>query len=303
MESEVLDVRLQILDSKEALEGALALLDGQGSHYIVTVNPEFLVAARSNYHFRKALNVADISLIDGVGILWALDYLKRIPRWLYHTNHHRLQWVLATWFWMSTFIRFTIRVLFRPHVYLNRVAGSDLIKEIFIRIPPKHGVYMVGGLPSTQEVLRHALAAAYPQMDVRGVEYGLRNVRIADQGIVYDKQEDEALCRRIQQVAPSVLVVGFGQIKQELWIAEHLLKFPSVRLFIGVGGALDFISGATRRSPRWMRNHGLEWLWRLITQPRRIGRIFTATVRFPVLVLKHQWNQLSLYHTRGPQRF
>ena len=303
MESEVLDVRLHLLESTQALEGALALLQGEGSHYIVTINPEFLVASRLHHPFRKALNGADISLIDGVGIFWALEYVKRIPRWLYHTNHRRLQWLMATSFWITSFSRFTIRALFRPSLYVGRVAGSDLIKEIFSRVAPNHSVYMIGGLPSTQEPLRSALAAQYPHMNVCGVEYGLRNIRITDQGIAYDKEEDAALCHRIQRAAPTVLIVGFGQIKQELWISEHLLKFPSVRLFIGVGGALDFISGAAMRCPYWMRYHGLEWLWRLITEPRRFGRIFTATVRFPLLVLRHQWRQLSLYHTRGTERF
>ncbi len=303
MESEVLDVKLHLLESTQALDGALALLEGQGSHYIVTVNPEFLVAGRSHYAFRKALNAGDISLIDGVGILWALEYINRIPQWLYHTNHRRLQWWLVSWYWCSTFIRFALRVLFRPSVYRGRVAGSDLIKEVFGRLNPQHGVYVIGGLPSTQERLRDALLRQYPAMNLCGVEYGLRNIQVTAQGILYDAQEDEALCHRIQKTAPTVLIVGFGQIKQELWIADHLLKFPSVKLFIGVGGALDFISGAAKRSPLWMRVHGLEWLWRLITNPRRFGRIFNATIRFPIMVLRHQWHQCSLYSSRGPQRF
>lgn len=303
MESEVLGVKLHLLESNQALDGALALLEGQGSHYIVTVNPEFLVAGRSHYPFRKALNAGDISLIDGVGILWALEYINRIPQWLYHTNHRRLQWSLVTWYWCSTFIRFTFRILLRPHIYRGRVAGSDLIRQIFEKLNPQYGVYVIGGMPGTQDRLRDALALQYPTMDVRAVEYGLRNIQVKEDGIMYDAEENEMLCHRIQKAAPTVLVVGFGQIKQELWIANHLLKFPSVKLFIGVGGALDFISGTSKRSPLWMRVHGLEWLWRLIMDPRRFGRIFNAIIRFPIMVLQHQWRQCSLYSSRWPQRF
>jgi len=89
----------------------------------------------------------------------------------------------------------------------------------------------------------------------------------------------------ISAAAPDVLFVAFGHEIQERWIASHLHKFPSVRVAMGIGGAFDFWAGDVRRAPRWIRQLGLEWCWRLILQPWRLGRILTAVVFFPALVL------------------
>jgi N-acetylglucosaminyldiphosphoundecaprenol N-acetyl-beta-D-mannosaminyltransferase len=85
-----------------------------------------------------------------------------------------------------------------------------------------------------------------------------------------------------------ILFVAFGAPKQEKWISENLKKFPSVKLAMGVGGAFDFISGRISRAPVFLRKMGLEWLWRLVVQPRRIKRIFKAVVVFPWLVVKNE---------------
>jgi len=79
-----------------------------------------------------------------------------------------------------------------------------------------------------------------------------------------------------------VVFVNFGAPEQEKFIHENRRKFPKAKIFVGVGGAFDFLTGKFRRAPHWMRNKGLEWLWRLAQEPKRIGRITKATVVFPV---------------------
>ena len=76
--------------------------------------------------------------------------------------------------------------------------------------------------------------------------------------------------------------------KQELWIKENIKKMPSIKVAMGVGGTFDFLSGKIKRAPGWMRNLGLEWLYRLIQEPKRIGRIYNAIIKFGFLVLKEK---------------
>lgn len=87
---------------------------------------------------------------------------------------------------------------------------------------------------------------------------------------------------------PEILLAGLGAPLQELWIDEHLTQMPSVKVTVGVGGALDFIAGTKTRAPKFMRSFGLEWLWRLILQPNRIKRIYRAIVVFLYLIITRQ---------------
>lgn len=91
---------------------------------------------------------------------------------------------------------------------------------------------------------------------------------------------------KINQVKPEILFVGLGMPKQEKWIVKNLKKMPSVKLAVAVGGSFDFISGRIRRAPKIFQVSGLEWTWRLVRQPWRIGRVFNALVIFPWLIVK-----------------
>jgi N-acetylglucosaminyldiphosphoundecaprenol N-acetyl-beta-D-mannosaminyltransferase len=97
-------------------------------------------------------------------------------------------------------------------------------------------------------------------------------------------REDETV-DVIRSAAPTIVLVGLGAPKQERWIERHADTFPSVRILIGVGGAFDMWAGTKRRAPRAFRTLGLEWLWRLALEPRRLPRILRATVVFPVLAM------------------
>jgi N-acetylglucosaminyldiphosphoundecaprenol N-acetyl-beta-D-mannosaminyltransferase len=102
------------------------------------------------------------------------------------------------------------------------------------------------------------------------------------------RPEDEpAIHERILAAKPDILLVAYGAPAQELWIARNqpLLGVPAA---IGVGGTFDYLAGHVPRAPRWMRRLGLEWLFRLIRQPWRWRRIWTAVVSFPLAVWRDQ---------------
>jgi N-acetylglucosaminyldiphosphoundecaprenol N-acetyl-beta-D-mannosaminyltransferase len=153
---------------------------------------------------------------------------------------------------------------------LERYPGADLVPELCaycaahqVRI----GIVLLPGGLSTPEQVLTVLQQHYPNLTV-GVWY-----------------QDNSLQLRIETFQPTVLFVALGQPTQDLWIAKHLQSLPSIRVAIGVGGAVDFLTGVRRRAPRVMRSLGVEWLWRLITQPRRVVRIFRATFGFWYTIL------------------
>ncbi|MFI5205419.1 MAG: WecB/TagA/CpsF family glycosyltransferase, partial [Candidatus Paceibacterales bacterium] len=88
--------------------------------------------------------------------------------------------------------------------------------------------------------------------------------------------DDASVVDNINKAAPDILMVAYGPIKQERWIYNNLPKL-NIKLAIGVGGTFDYIAGKKSSPPNFIRYSGLEWLWRLITQPYRLGRIINAT--------------------------
>ena len=108
--------------------------------------------------------------------------------------------------------------------------------------------------------------------------------------------ENEKLLDLIKQTKPDILLVGFGHPKQEMWLKHYLPQLP-VKVGIGIGGTLDYWAGLVDKPPILFSKLGLEWLWRLIKQPKiRFKRVFRAVVLFPMKVwidlLKNVFNSL-----------
>jgi len=114
-------------------------------------------------------------------------------------------------------------------------------------------------------------------------------------GFEHGYQDYDPVIEKINTIKPEILLVGLGSPKQEEFIYNNLSKMPSVKLAIGVGGAFDFISGTIKRAPRILQKIGMEWLWRLIIQPKRFKRILKGVGGLICLTLK---NMLS-FKTEG----
>jgi len=107
-------------------------------------------------------------------------------------------------------------------------------------------------------------------------------------GFEHGYQDTDKVVEKINLVRPDVLLVGLGSPKQEKFISENLKKMPSVKLAIGVGGAFDFISGRIRRAPKIFQKTGMEWLWRLIVEPKRIKRIYNGVFGLGFIAIKQR---------------
>lgn len=160
----------------------------------------------------------------------------------------------------------------------ERITGADFIWDIAeLCEQNKCSIYLLGGKNGAAEKTAEILKKKYPNLKVVGDSR--ITVRNYESGIMNRELE------KINSFNPSVLLVAFGQVKQEKWIDKNLKKLPGVKFAMGVGGSFDFISGQVKRAPKFMRKIGLEWLWRLILEPWRWKRIYNAVVKFSWVVL------------------
>lgn len=165
---------------------------------------------------------------------------------------------------------------------IKRITGVDfMLGACKLAAEQGKGVYLLGS--GSDEVVRKAceeLSKKFINLKISGYNKGPElNEDTVD-------KFDHYIFEEINKSGAEILFVAFGMGKQEKWIYENLNKMPGVKIAMGVGGSFDFISGHIKRAPLFMRQLGLEWLYRLIQQPSRIGRIFNATVKFIFLVIK-----------------
>ncbi len=160
------------------------------------------------------------------------------------------------------------------------VPGIDLLEHI-CAAAARLGwrVYFLGETAGVAAETAHVLTERYPGLQVAGAEEGFeKDARVTD-------TETRALIARIRAAKPDVLFVAFGAPKQDVFIARHRTAL-GVPVMMGVGGSFNFVTGRAHRAPVLMRRLGLEWLWRLLTQPWRFRRIATATIAFPLAVIR-----------------
>jgi len=259
-------------DVLEAVENFLS--QEHQKHMIVTPNPEMIVHSQSHEGFRQILNSASLAVPDGIGVLWAAYYLS-LPRKksLFFERLVVLKTLLQVFFKMKPIYQ----------VLPARVTGTDLLFRV-VEESQKKGwrVYLLGAAPGIASVAIDRLLKKYPQAIFSG----------SFAGTPAESHQDE-LCERINLAQPDMLFVAFGSPAQEEWIHRNLDKLTTVRVAIGVGGAIDFAAGKAKRAPKLMRSLGLEWFWRLLTQPRRIRRIWKATYVFVKLIFRLKTTEVA----------
>jgi len=146
----------------------------------------------------------------------------------------------------------------------GRTAGSDLVPRLMGRLGDRGGrVFLLGGEQGVAEEAARRLKDDHPGLAVVGVFEPPRSD--------VDRMPNELIIEAINRSRADVLLVAFGNPKQELWIAKHRDRLE-VPVAIGVGCTLDLIAGRARRAPGWMQRSGLEWSWRLAHEPRRLFR-------------------------------
>ncbi len=157
----------------------------------------------------------------------------------------------------------------------ERVPGSELVYRLAERAAARGWpLFLLGAAPGVAEEAAGVLSGLYPGLLVAGTYAGSP-----------DPAENEAIVRRVNDSGAALLFVAYGAPKQDKWIARNRDALPAVRVAIGVGGSLDFVTGRAVRAPQWAQRLGLEWLHRLVKEPWRWRRMM-ALPRFAWRVLR-----------------
>jgi len=175
----------------------------------------------------------------------------------------------------------------------ERVTGGDLMERMCAEAA-HYGfrVFFLGGLPGAAVMAAHYLSCRYPGLLICGT-------LCPPVGFDSDPAELMHIGRAIAEASPDLVCVAFGAPKQEIWMQENRGHLQ-VGAIMSVGAALDVQAGLRRRAPRWVQVIALEWLYRLVMEPRRLWRRYLiGNARFAGLVMR-QWVRVSIEKLRRP---
>jgi N-acetylglucosaminyldiphosphoundecaprenol N-acetyl-beta-D-mannosaminyltransferase len=258
---EILGVKINNISFNQTVKTVDNFIIDKKPKQLVTVNPEFIITAQRDEEFNSILNKADLSVPDGEGLIFVSKYFLNKP----------LQ---------------------------QRVTGVDLVYAICkLASQKKYPVFLLGGEHGVGELSAKVLKQKFPGLIIAGTYEGKPNIKDVEIEDIKSKRITDIkmkhadpnlkIVAKVCAAKPKILFVAYGAPKQDKFIYRYK-KQLNIPIMMGVGGAYDFISGHSKRAPKFIQSIGLEWLWRLVMEPWRYKRIFSATIIFPLLVIKNK---------------
>ena len=173
----------------------------------------------------------------------------------------------------SHYVRLALRAQGRAVV--NRLPGSDIVPAFCARqaSDPQTRIFLLGARPGVATRAAESMNSKAGRELVVGAHGPSMN-------FVNDPAEIDAVLAMIQASGANVLLVGLGAPKQEIWISSVRHRLPQVRVMMGVGATIDYAAGAVKRAPVWLRRLGLEWTYRVCTEPRRYLMRYVRSSKF-----------------------
>ena len=241
---------------REVVEFVAERLSKKRKFIIFTPNPEILVIASKKTEYKKVLNTADVAIPDGIGLKLADPSLKTIK-------------------------------------------GREVMTDLFdLADQKKLKIFLLGSTDKVNNKSLKILSEKFKNVRAKGASGPWLHENGAPAS-EQDKSREIDVIKKINAFKPDMLFIAFGAPKQEIWVNKFISNPPTRRasLQVGgvmvVGGSLDYFSGKAKLPPAFVANLGLEWLWRLVREPSRAGRIFNAVVVFPLLVLLTSFSHQS----------
>ena len=145
----------------------------------------------------------------------------------------------------------------------GRVTGAGLVGR-FAEMSANKGykIFILGASPGIAQKAADKLSEKHPKANFVGTHHGFYK---------FDSEEEEEILENIKELKPDMILLAFGAPKEEKWLKQHLKKLD-IPIGVGVGAGIDFAAGEQIRAPQWIRKLGVEWLFRLLTQPKRLWK-------------------------------
>lgn len=267
MKTDVAGVLIDNLSKEQVLEKLLNSIKSGGA-YAVTPYSELILFAIQNPQYREILNGASISIADGIGVLWAAKFLS-----LQASNSVQI---------VGQLIYTLLAVLFNPKyirsVIQARITGSRIVYDLAkLAAENNYSVALVGGEGGVAQKAADKLQALNPSLKI--------NLAISDMPF------DNHLVEKISTSNSDILLIAYSPPKQETWLAQNIQRL-NIRLGIGLGGTFDYLAAKRSPAPEIMHYMGLEWFWRLITQPHRWRRMWNAVPVFIWEIFRYKINKI-----------
>lgn len=178
----------------------------------------------------------------------------------------------------SKYVYWGLGFLGRP--IKQKSSGSDIVPAYWRHHAknPAVSIFLLGAKPGVAQMARERINRLAGRVIVVGALGPSFN-------FVNDERETAEAIEQINASGATCLIVGLGAPKQEIWINRNRSRMPGVKVYMGVGATIDYEAEAVRRAPAWMTRNGLEWVYRMATEPRRYWRRYTRTLEFFWLVL------------------
>lgn len=243
----LLGVRL-LVGGMEAAKDAIKMVlndHERCGRYIVTPNLHHMTLLEKDSAFADAYRDAVMAVPDG----WPVVMLARMAHSMQAQNIHR-------------------------------VTGSDLVPALlddYERKRERLSIFILGGDKDSGQHFHNLMSKRWPHLVFAGA-------CAPPKGFMNNDQELSIIAKTIDAVRPDLLLIGLGAPEQEVW-AHRFARDRPIKIALCVGAAVDFLIGKQKRAPEWMQKGGLEWFYRLLQQPRRLGRRYgRCIVIFPLLI-------------------
>lgn len=266
----ILGINIQSYTWPEIAEKLDELLKIGRKFQVVTVNTEFISTAQNSPVVTEMINSSKIRVADGVGLLIAAKYLS-IPK----TKNKYTRWIHKAIILKICILAAIFYPKYLKTALPERISGVDLSHEIVkIAIKNKLKIFLLGAQTGVAEKVALKLQTDNFDLRISGVYAGSPKV-----------DDEQKIIDLINKHRTDILFVAYNFPQQDLWIKRNLKKL-NVKMAIGLGGTFNYLSGEKKRAPEWMQTHGLEWLYRLVTEPAKRFKRQLSLPRFLYLLYK-----------------
>lgn len=271
----ILGIKLDPLDRYQSLSRIEEFFFKKTPSLICTINVEFIMTAQRNEEFKNVLNnKSALNTLDGSGVIWAY---KLLSSWKPKTKVIRELYIFLQW--LIYLILFPIFSAWATRS-IPKISGADFVWDICQWASDNNKkIFILGNKAGLDPN-----SAQKASLELQTKIYNLKIV--GAQSILPEESDNKSLVESIKKSGADILFCALGSPLQEIWLAKNLGR-SGAQIGIGLGGTFDFIAGVQKRAPRFMSLFGLEWLYRLVRQPKRIKRQ-VALPRFTVAILKER---------------
>lgn len=239
--------------------------------WVFTPNPEICLKTLQDKEFLSLLQRADFLTSDGIGLYIAYQIGENSFWKLVNT-------FLLPYFFFNLFFR--REMLYQR--FWERICGSDLTLDITKFAQEKEVGIVILDLynpldtwkVANQRIFTQKLQEAFPKLKF--------------QYYIYDLEKKQEILQKVKNSQAQIFFSTLGMKKQEQSVIEFLEKCPNLKLGLGIGSSFDYVTGFQKRAPKFFRQAGLEWLYRIFTSPNkrpRLKRIYQAVIVFPLVVI------------------